>query len=682
MPEIKFRVSGGDLEAHFAKIKQNSASLANSLIADAQKENQAAKGQIKLIEDQIALLEKKGRLTSQINSLTNNVNRTDRVDNIGNRDSLIAYLRKSNNEKYQAKEITREDFLDRNKRIGVLSTRNTEGSINADSKEYTKRQIDSFKEQQLQTKLLRDNVNSVKEGAANNVKAIKQGDKNLEEILEEAKGDPAKMLSANLAKEELEGKKPKSDNEIMKLVAAAFGVSTLTGIIGGFGRLAQTKSGFDMIANAEETTGKIVGATVGAVVGAIAGSLVPGLGTAAGIAAGAASGSSIGEGLGSVKGGIDQRIIQAQMSYLDLQNRYMATTGGGLGSTSMRDLSAFGISKADILSSSREYARLSGSSVNARSLAEQSYFAEKGYGVDRGTSNTLIDVQRSTNRDSIEIANIVGGVLEKGKNTFFKGGDQTFLNEFLGKYTTLTKELLKSSNTVASGTTYDILSKFGGLGGQFDSKDPRSMGLISTINSSLTSGGGNDYAKAGNFLALKQANPEMDLVDLLMEEQKGLGSKNYLSSVLKQIKGAGGGRSQQIMNIANRLGLSGNLAAAESVYNNQDSLINGTMSMADIRTNTDLSGKAKGFTTPEQENTAKVSNSLISDWKTATDTMATAFKDAMQTAILGIKVVKNNNGDYYLSYDPAKARGARTAKEASSKSASEKTGNRLMHLDH
>jgi hypothetical protein len=500
---------------------------------------------------------------------------------------------------------------------------------------------------------------------------------------------PAEKLALELAQEKFKTDKDKEkysgglDSVLGKIITGGMVVGAAQRLISGVGQLSQTQNGIDLIKPTEELKYGGLGAIVGAVGGAIVGGLLTGgLGALEGAQLGATTLGAIGTAYGGFEGGVNERQAFAKMAYIDAENRYRATTGGNEESTAVGSNSIFGLSKQQLLESTREYARLSGSSSNANKNALDAYFANKGYGVDIGTSNSLVELQRYSRDNNKDLANLLGGIIQKGQNGAFRNGDNSFLNEYVQKFVSLNKELLKSANSVASGTTIDILNKFNAIGGQFTTTDPRSSQLVSTINSSLAGGGNSDFAKAGNFLALKQSNPNMSLIDLLIEEQKGLGSEKYLSSVLKQVRGAGGGRSQQILNIADRFGLTNNYAAAESIYNNQDSLINGKMSMSDISVKTDLSGKAKDFTTLTQKTGAEISDAMLTTFEGGIEKMIQVWKESLQSVIDGIKIKTLPNGTSYIAFDPATARTAAQQRVNNEKAISQKRGEMLMHLDH
>lgn len=268
--------------------------------------------------------------------------------------------------------------------------------------------------------------------------------------------------------------------------------------------------------------------------------------------------------------------------------------------------------------------------------------SEKAYGIDPGVVSNIITLQRSTNENNRDLAALIGGVVEKGANTYFKNGNTTFLNEFLTKFSTLQKELLKTQATVSTGTTYDILSKFNNIGGAFATSDPRSAGLISTINSSL-SNPNTDFKKALSFYALKKRNPNMNIADLIEEQQKGLGSSNYLMSMMGLVDGMGGDDGAKRTNFAGLLGLEGQQKFATDLYRAYKSgKFKGDFNQDELKSlGFDMKGRADENTTDLERNQAKIENGILGG--EAIDKMADAFVVAIK-AMLGGAVINLNDG--------------------------------------
>jgi hypothetical protein len=252
-------------------------------------------------------------------------------------------------------------------------------------------------------------------------------------------------------------------------------------------------------------------------------------------------------------------------------------------------------------------------------------------------------MQRSSRENIRDLANLIGGVLEKGRGNIFKNGDTTFLNEFLGKFTTLQRELLKSQSAVHSGTTMDILSRFNKLGGEFDARDPRSMGNINAIQEGL-SNPSSDNMKATSFRILSKQYPEKGLFDLNEEMSKGLGSPKYLKGVLETVDQIGGDDQTKMMNIKGAFpGLSH--SAVRRVYKNREGLENGSISMKDLEKKfpADFKGKAESNTAPMDKSGARIETALLNGTIASLKQLGSAVKEAITSSLSGA-VIKVNNG--------------------------------------
>jgi hypothetical protein len=647
MPEVKFKVVGSELTSYFDRIQQKGNALTNTFIENAKREAASAKEQVQVIERQISLYEKRNRSAEFIAKLVAKSNYQERVSNVENRGNTIDLLYDNTKENFKKGRISKSEYEDRMARIESLAERNTPGGITSEYKDFLRRDRERFVEDKIRTRLARENIEAVKQGAKDNVSAVKIGDEKIGDIVSKAR-TPEELLAAQLAKERLTSERfpGKGGSLFPGLTGTLLNIDNLNGLIKNFNQFSQTQNGFDLI----QPTGNAAGRIVGGIIGAIIGSFIePGLGTVVGAGLGGDIAGSIGGGVGE----FTQRRALAMQDYLATRNRYIATTGANREFT-VSEMNDVGLASKDYINLMRETARASAYSQNAEKYAQDTYYAEKGYGVDKSTSFGLIDLQRSAKDQNRDLANLIGSILKEGGLTYFKNGDTTFLNEFLQKFTQVQRELLKTQNTVATGTTFDILQKFDSIGGQFLTRDPRSLGLIQTINQALINPS-SDNLKAASFLSLRRGNPNLDYFSLLKEQQKGLGSPMYLKSMLEFVDNLGGDANQKKLNIARAFGLQNNLAAAETIFNNENKLKRAT-SQEDIDRlfPSSLKEKTRDNTTILEQTTAQVSDGLLKGWYQTLDAMQDSFGKALDQVVNGI-VVKSKDGRLYLDYSPVKA---------------------------
>ncbi len=631
---VTFKVAGNDLLSYFDQVKKRSNDLTNSLISGAKLEEGASKNQIKLIEQQIAAIERKNRLQNQLSGLIGIGNATQRIGNIEKRDATLDALFQSTEQKYKNKDITKSDYESRLSRLSSLSNQNSPDAITGQFKEYFTKQKEQNQLLLLQTKLSKEQIITAKDTSRENVQAIMKGDRSLEDVILKA-STPAEKLSAEMTRDrlsELQGEKKKEESNnndgFKSLIGGYLGVSTITSLLSNAATLGGTKSGFDVIGKVEQLKGSIAGTVIGTVLGAVGGSFIGGAGAFAGAAAGASAGNAIGSAFGSTEGEFIQRRAISMQDYLATRNAYSATTGYNQKDIANRNMEDYGLSDKTFIDLIRSVSRTTGTNKNADREASSQYYLEKGYGVDSGTTNSVLELLRSSKEANRNVGALVAGILQKGQGNIFKNGDNSFLNEFLTKFTSLQKSLLQTSRTIDSGTAFGLLKQFDSIGGYFSARDSRSMPLINQINSSLINPQ-SEGAKGLSFLSLRQANPDMSSYDLRKEQQKGLGSDKYFNAVVTSLDRLGGDENYKKFQFASMLGLGNNLEAAEDLYKNRHSKgwkerLGGIEDFS-----ADISTRAKDNTTLIEKETAKLNNALL---KTVTDNV-TEMKDAFSEAM-------------------------------------------------
>jgi hypothetical protein len=629
---VNFRVAGGELSSYIDQIQKKSENLTNSAIKSAMEQSNASKEQLKIINEQIAAIERKNRMESQ----------AARSIALERKEVLEKEVR----EKFEAK---RRHFDENNEHLSEKDRRESNAAINNEEREELNAIRNSFKDQlnvlreeekqnKLQTQLQREAVQTAKEAAREQVAAIRSGDKTLADVYREVGSEPSEeeKLTLRMIEEQLEEEKRKEEKE-KKGKESVFGsllaVDNINRLISSAGQFTQTQNGFDLIQPASNMAGRVIGGIIGGLVGSLAGGV--------GAVGGASLGASIGGGFGDVVGAFEQREALTKENFFKARNRYRGITGLNTDGMDMPDMMNAGISATQFLQLQGEYARKRGSRGDAATTARDAIYAEKAFGVDQGTSSTLIELQRSSKESNRELASLIGGVLERGQGSIFKNGDNTFLNEFLGKFASLQKELLKNSNNVASGLTMDILKQFNSMGGMFDAKDPRSAGLITSINNSL-SNPSSDNMKALAFGVLRDQNPHAGIFDLREQMQKGLASPEYLKGMLGMIDRMGGDDQMKMNNLSGMFqGVP--FSAIRTLFQNRKNLKNfDTSELRSIGISDEvLKGKAEENTTDLEKNAAKIENGILGG--EAVSKMADAFVTAIK-AMLGGAVINLNNG--------------------------------------
>lgn len=623
---VSFKVAGGELASYMDSIQKKSQNLTNEAIQGAMAQAEAGKQQIAIINAQIAAIERKTRIETQ----------AARSIALERRESDL----KSNAEKFESRR--EKVFSDRNlteevKKEKIIALTGSEQEEAKRIKNEYRDNLTVLSEQErqakLQTQLSREHIDTLKQTARENVRAIISGDKKLEDVISNAQTEDEKLV-ARLTQEEFEREKKKDGKEQSGgILGSLLAVDNINKIISTAGQFTQTQNGFDLIQPASNLAGRVIGGIIGGLVGSLAGGV--------GAIGGASVGASIGGGFGDVLGAFEQREAMTKENYFKVRNRYAAITGSNADGMEIPDMEKSGISTIQFLQMQGEYARRRGSSGSSGETTRDAIYAERALGVDQGTSALLIELQRSNKEDNRDLASLIGGIFERGQGGIFKNGDTTFLNEFIGKFSNLQKELLKSQTTVSTGLTMDILKQFNSMGGMFDARDPRSAGIINSINNSLANPD-SDNMKALEFGILRRQMPNKGIFDIREEMSKGLGSPALLRGLMEQIDNMGGDDQAKMNNLSGALkGVP--FSAIRTLFQNRKSLRNfDTSELKSIGLGEDvLKGKSEANTTDLEKNLAGIENGILGGQ--AVEKMADAFVVAIK-AMLGGAVINLNNG--------------------------------------
>lgn len=633
---VTFKVAGNDVLGFMDKVKSKSDQLTGDMIDSAKKQNDSAKDQLKTIEEQVKALERKSKLEAEIARQKATRDRNDRIDELeASRSRSLSMLPSTqgrNKSFADAVEVNRRKIND-----------NIDSQIQAEKGKY-RDAIQNSREQErqaiLQTKLMKDNIETIKTTSAAELNQMRKGSDSLLEELDE-NATPTQQMARDIASQKYKGEVEERERKDQKGRGSIFGdllgVDNLNKFLNTVGKIAKTENGFDLIQPASQGIGQIAGSIIGGIIGSL---VAPGGGTLIGAGIGGSIGSTIGGGVGE----FEQRRAMAGQDFLSSKYKYEATTQKGVGSFS--DMASMGVSAGQYLGSLRDAAVASGSSSRAGQNADDLLEMEKGIGLSKDVSVQLLTLFRGTAKD---ISDLVGGVMAKGRGGMFAGGDYTFLNEFMGKFVQLQTSLRANTDEVRTGTTFDILNRFNNVGGMFSTRDPRSMGLIGQINNSLTNPS-TDSLKAYSMLALRQSNPGASLADLDVERERGLSSSTYLKSMLQYVDFLGGDESTKRKNISGMFGI--NAAAAKRLFENKDKLMSGQMNMNEIEEFGyvgNFRGAAESKTTALEKNYADIQNGLLSGWYKSLDAMVDAFQKAMTTAFNGA-TIQTKNGQ--ISFAP------------------------------
>ncbi|MEO6313569.1 MAG: hypothetical protein ABIX01_11945, partial [Chitinophagaceae bacterium] len=343
---ISFKVTDNGLEAYMATVKKKSDQIASDALRAAVSQTDKAKEQIKLINDHISLLEKKARLEQQTGGDMVWKSRVDARNQ--KRDVDINWL-----ESKRGKDHYPDSWIDpRIKSVNSAADKDVSG-FKADQKKAMADARERIKETKIQTTLARENVETLKQTARENIKAINNGDKNIADVIRNASTEEEKFV-AKLTQEGIQKEKTgaSSGTGSQSFIGSLLSVEGLNKFTSTVSQLGQTQNGFDMIGKASSGIGQVVGGILGGVLGTF---LAPGTGTYAG----AGLGSKLGELLGGTAGEFKQRQALGKEDYYGKLNRYNATTGNA-GAFTAPDTSDAGLGITGFLGLQTDYARRGG----------------------------------------------------------------------------------------------------------------------------------------------------------------------------------------------------------------------------------------------------------------------------------------------------------------------------------
>lgn len=588
---VNFKVSGGDLSSFIEEMKRKSDELSNQLIDNAQREGGAAKDQLDSYQRQIVTLERKARLQYDIAQRAAAEKRRDAYDQSSTmRDEYLDEI----DEAVRRGDRT-EDWGVRERKFAESDFQAEIGQINASYTQSMKAAEEERRDAQVLLRAVRGNADAIREESKEQLGQMRRGDDDLIDAVEES-ATPSERLANQLASEErmgeLEDEKDKGgiSESTFGSVIKALSVDRVGGMVA---QMPSANNELDFVRPIITTTMTAIGGLLGNLIDA---ANINVLGSGLGQTSFGALGAQLGEKFGEFAGTAVERTYRSRDELSQVNYRLQATTGrnydvesegidgaAGRGLSSMiRDLSQYGLNFQQASETQLKLAQAQGTSRNLMSGTENMVAVLQGLGVQNESFLGLTEVLRSSSEENRDVMRLIGGVASAGSSNLFAGGDRTFLNEFLQKnFSSLQKTLLDTQNTVATGTTFDILKRFDSMGGPFSARDPRSTGLINTVHNSLVNPG-SDNARVLATMAMRRDNPEMDFYEIERERQRGLSSPTFLRSMIEMVEGIGGSESMQKFNLAQVLGLEGNLAAMDTLFKNREAFMRGEISSEEL----------------------------------------------------------------------------------------------------
>lgn len=655
---VNFRVTGGDIQSYMDRIQQKGVEMSRTFLKNAEAESDVAKDQLKSYQDQLSVLERKLKTENEFTRAAVQINR----------DNKYSLLNKDISQRSSQLDLDLERGIITKKqhRIGqtqLISEREEKsGEIEDQFRQELKNAQDQRRDNSLLIRTMRENVDTIKSTSTQELNQMRKGDESLVDAIRNDE-DPNSLLANRLSTqqfiEEQAKEEEKRDREKEARPESTFGALLKALAIERVGGLVSsipsTKNELDYVKPILSIAGMAIGGLMGSLADVAIGTKIFGIGV--GQTNLGSIGVQFGEKMGEFAGSALERTFKSREELTFSNYRLQAITGinlgvdnfsgnkgmGGTGKSDIStDLSRYGLDYKEAAELQYRIAIAQANGRNLRGGVENAIALQQGLGVNQDVFIQLSELLRSSKDQNRDVLRLVGGIAAAGRNNIFSQ-DRTFLGEFLQKnFSGLQRTLLQTQNNVASGTTFDILKRFDSIGGPFAARDLRSMGLINTIQNSLVNPG-SDNLKALSFIALREANPNIDLASLLEERQKGLASPAYLKSILQYVDRLGGDQSMKIINTAEAFGLENNIAAARKLYNNREKLMRGEVSTQELIGQGDYSENSirqlgQSQTGQYTKSTAEIENAFIESAVDGVKFVGTRMKDLFGDMIDGLEI--------------------------------------------
>lgn len=203
-----------------------------------------------------------------------------------------------------------------------------------------------------------------------------------------------------------------------------------------------------------------------------------------------------------------------------------------------------------------------------------------------------------------------------GSRGVMSTSDTSLLPEYLQLFNQLSQQQLEVLGSIDQGINTNLISAVASMGGIFSNPDNLKR-IMPSFQSGL-SRPVNAGVRALQLYTLQRANPNMSLLELEMEQEKGLAGMDgtYLTEYLKTLKGRSGNQDMFIRNIAGSFGLSLNLSSqiAEGFTSGKLSteqllgLAKGENVSGNVSTSLDLRERAQAGTGELAKSTARISD--------------------------------------------------------------------------
>lgn len=520
-----------------------------------------------------------GKSKDQIKYINEQVQALERLNKIKYQQAQTGLQDSRNDQLNSLSDEARRRGLTGQASVNYISTRAKEITSNhSDDSRVIREQ---FNEAKTQTSQLRSVVDTIRITGKEEILSAKGNANVIASRIQhlEKSTDPNDRAVASYMK----AYAPEPPKSQLSILAQASAAALFSAVQKGVVQMAGSKNAYDMVRPAMNTVGGLAGGLTQALLtgaGEMIGTAADAKKYSSKISKGVAKGATllselmknfapeVAQGVKTafdVVGEEKARNLEAQQDTKRNILKTKAITGKAI---DVSDMSKMGLTYQEVALKQGETAKAYGSAKDIESRTKNIANISKGVGIGEDTLMEFAAIQRNTDKSVIST---IGGILTKGQDSYFKY-DRSFLGEFTQKFLGLQKELLKTSTRVSDATTYDIMSTFNKLGGQWATNDSRSMSNIATVQNSL-SNPQSEALDAMSYGVLRKLNPNAGPADLQMMKEAGLKTPGYAQGMLTALSSNGGDSDYKRLSIAGGMG-GLNMAAATELYEGKDNIIN------------------------------------------------------------------------------------------------------------
>lgn len=231
--------------------------------------------------------------------------------------------------------------------------------------------------------------------------------------------------------------------------------------------------------------------------------------------------------VGDVIADIRERAMDAEQTLQTEKYKFEARTGRGVSFADMG--TPYGYTSADLFTIGEQSAKMRGRAGGNVNATINAVALEKAYGLSLQETMGLMRTERFGGGGAM---NDIGVIIAALKNQGLWNEDsQVKIPEYLSMLVQLQEEQVKKGGTVDNSQNLANISAMVKLGDKY----ARDSTYITSISGAIAAPK-NEFQQARSLATLANLNPNADLWELRMMQEKGLGQKGYMSGLVNMIK--------------------------------------------------------------------------------------------------------------------------------------------------